>query len=176
MPKRQQRLASQEQREPSFIDMVLDFFDPPSVPVVIVPEEQIERPGPQVVYFTFCHDDDKSREERDKINDERFQRFLDIADRAYGYTVVLDEAHLFWDDWGKQISNLIRTVRHREQDWWFVTHRFAYTPGAVLSQLDEAYLFKTILPADLERIKRGYGVEPDALKGLGVGEYVKLEF
>jgi len=97
--------------------------------------------------------------------------FDELCAKAVGYTVAVDEAHLFWHH--PALTKLIFTCEHREQDWWLITQRVAHAPHAILSQINTVVSFSMWWPPDLDVMLERFGLDPEELKTLGVGEYVE---
>jgi len=107
-------------------------------------------------------------------DEEDLDWFLDeLCVKAVGYTVAIDEAHDWWHD--PRIVTLIRTMRHREQDWWLISQRTATAPHAILSQLDRIVCFHMWWQPDLKMMKERFQLHPGELRSLGVGEYVERD-
>ena len=105
-----------------------------------------------------------------------FDGFLDLVEAADGYTVAIDEAHLMWETHKGRIDKLMRTMRHREQDWFFVSHRVSWTPKSIQSQVDWFIVFRQTLGGDLTALERDFpDVDVEAVPGLGVGQFLDVE-
>jgi len=94
-----------------------------------------------------------------------------LVEMAEGYTVAVDEAHLYWHN--PLLAKQIFTMRHRRQDWWIITQRVANAPHAILSQLDKVVCFNMWWVPDLEMMQERFGLDPEELKNLTVGQYVE---
>jgi len=108
---------------------------------------------------------------REVIRVASLPEFLAYVEHALGWCVAIDEAHLFWaGDDARRIENAMRVMRHRRQDWFLVSHRIAWTPISVVSQLDRLLAFQMTWGTDLIKLQDEFGMEPETLKALGVGE------
>ena len=93
-----------------------------------------------------------------------------LCEMADGYTVAIDEALLFWHH--PLLAKQIFTMRHRRQDWWLVTQRLAKCPHEILSQLDRVMIFNMWWPPDLDMLLERFGIDPEAVAQLKVGECI----
>jgi len=118
----------------------------------------------------------KDREERQFFRlVEGFDDFLDVAELAEGYTVAIDEAHDVWVSHRTRLDRLVHTVRHREQSWYLISHRLAWCPASIQSQLDKLVVFRMNFAPDLDTLRRDWGIEPDRIRNLAVGQFVEIE-
>ena len=105
-----------------------------------------------------------------------FDRFLALVEKADGYTVAVDEAHFHWRQHRERLDELVQTLRHRDQDWILVSHRAAWVPYSILSQLDRVYLFQMTLTSDLEAFRRQIAdIDIEAVRKLGVGKCLEID-
>jgi len=104
-----------------------------------------------------------------------FDAFLDLVSEAQGYAIAVDEAHQFWESHRRRFDEFIRTMRHREQSWYLISHRAAWVPRSIQSQVDRLVLFQTTSGRDLRYLQLEYeGIDTDELRALGIGQYVDL--
>lgn len=105
-----------------------------------------------------------------------FAGFLVLVRDAQGWTIAIDEAHHWWETHRRVLDELVRTMRHREQDWYLVSHRAAWVPRSIQSQIDRLVIFQTTSGGDIKYLEAEYaGVDGDQLRGLGIGEHVDLD-
>ena len=97
----------------------------------------------------------------------------ELCPKAIGYTIAIDEAHLYCDH--PELTNLVRTMRHRQQDMWLVTQRVAHFPHAIISQLDKICVFHMWWEPDLKTMQERFQVEPDAVRALKIGEFIERD-
>jgi len=106
---------------------------------------------------------------------KNFELFMDLVREADGWSIAIDEAHHYWERHRVLIDELVRTMRHRQQDWFMISHRASWIPKSVISQVDVLILFQTTSGGDLKFLAAEFeGIDPDELRGLGIGEYVEL--
>ena len=118
----------------------------------------------------------KDREERQFFRQtDDFDAFLDVAELADGFTVAVDEAHDVWVSHRPRLDKLIHTTRHRQQSWYLISHRLAWCPASIQSQLDKLVVFRMNFAPDLDTLRRDWGIEPDRIRNLAVGQFVEIE-
>lgn len=95
--------------------------------------------------------------------------------------LYIDEIYsiAFGTDLPDGLQAILTRGRERRVPVWGATQRPMFVPTAFLTEAEHAYLFRLQAPQDRKKVADFYGIDPDALNGLGkrlfyyapIGEY-----
>lgn len=97
---------------------------------------------------------------------------------AAGGAVLIDEA-AFWcrGQWcPPAISRLLRAHRHAGAHVLLTTQHIGDISPDAVNCATELYVFRQHSPRALKRLESEYGLDPEELRGLAVGEYKLVDF